>query len=94
MKEKYIVSSLAGAKIKKLRKNEGYTVNQLARLIDKSEQQLFRYERGVSKIDLDTIIKCLKVLKTNMTSFFDELAVEARDMAELERYRQDQHYKY
>ncbi|WP_171742436.1 helix-turn-helix domain-containing protein, partial [Shigella sp. FC1967] len=33
--------------------NQGYTVFQLAKEIDISEQQLFRYERGVNRIDID-----------------------------------------
>ncbi|GAB1440981.1 hypothetical protein MASR2M36_37660 [Providencia sp.] len=38
-----------------------------------SEQQLFRYERGVNRIDIDCLVRVLKVLDVNMGEFFSEI---------------------
>ncbi|EQB8046520.1 helix-turn-helix domain-containing protein [Providencia stuartii] len=73
MNTKYPVACAVGQKIKSLRKSQGYTVFQLAKEIDISEQQLFRYERGVNSIDIDCLVRVLKVLDVNMGEFFSEI---------------------
>ncbi|MDF4174963.1 helix-turn-helix domain-containing protein [Providencia stuartii] len=73
MNTKYPVACAVGQKIKSLRKSQGYTVFQLAKEIDISEQQLFRYERGVNRIDIDCLVRVLKVLDENMGEFFSEI---------------------
>lgn len=73
MNTKYPVACAVGQKIKSLRKSQGYTVFQLAKEIDISEQQLFRYERGVNRIDIDCQVRVLKVLDVNMGEFFSEI---------------------
>ncbi|HHR6078256.1 TPA: helix-turn-helix domain-containing protein [Providencia alcalifaciens] len=73
MNIKYPVACVVGQKIKSLRKAQGYTVFQLAKEIDISEQQLFRYERGVNRIDIDCLVRVLKVLGVNMGEFFSEV---------------------
>lgn len=73
MNTKYPVACAVGQKIKSLRKAQGYTVFQLAKEIDISEQQLFRYERGVNRIDIDCLVRVLKVLGVNMGEFFTEV---------------------
>ncbi|HGN2080168.1 TPA: helix-turn-helix domain-containing protein [Providencia stuartii] len=73
MNTKYPVACAVGQKIKSLRKSQGYTVFQLAKEIDISEQQLFRYERGVNRIDIDYLVRVLKVLDVNMGEFFSEI---------------------
>ncbi|HEK0696155.1 TPA: helix-turn-helix domain-containing protein [Proteus mirabilis] len=61
MSNKYPVAYAVGQKIKSLRKSQGYTVFQLAKEIDISEQQLFRYERGVNRIDIDCLHRMVHV---------------------------------
>lgn len=71
---------LAGQKLRKLRKEARYTVGEFARLSKcKSEQQLYRYERGLNRIDLDTLVLCLRLLDADIRLFFDELASEKSD---------------
>lgn len=48
--------------------------------LNKSDQQLFRYEKGVNKIDLDTIINYLEVLQIDINHFFSELNSEIKRM--------------
>lgn len=65
---------LIGKKIKELRLGSGYKLFQFAQLIGcKSEQQLYRYERGINKIDIDTLILALKVLNVDVREFFEQL---------------------
>ncbi|HEM8293631.1 helix-turn-helix domain-containing protein [Providencia vermicola] len=65
---------LAGKKIKALRLDAGYTTSQFSRLIGcKSEQQLYRYERGVNKINVDMLVLALKVLDVDIGNFFEQL---------------------
>ena len=73
MSSKYPVAYAVGQKIKSLRKSQGYTVFQLAKEIDISEQQLFRYERGVNRIDIDCLVRVLEVLGVNIGSLFEEV---------------------
>ncbi|KPD03066.1 helix-turn-helix domain-containing protein [Moellerella wisconsensis] len=77
MNTKYPVACAVGQKIKSLRKSQGYTVFQLAKEIDISEQQLFRYERGVNRIDIDCLVKVLKILDVNMGDFFEDILKES-----------------
>ncbi|QZY66545.1 helix-turn-helix domain-containing protein (plasmid) [Providencia rettgeri] len=68
---------LIGRKIKKLRQEAGYKLFPFAKLIGcKSEQQLYRYERGINKIDIDTFISALKILNVDVKEFFDQLDEE------------------
>lgn len=68
---------LIGKKLKKLRIGSGYKYFQFAQLIGcKSEQQLYRYERGINKIDIDTLISVLKVLNVDVREFFEQLDKE------------------
>lgn len=76
MNTKYPVACAVGQKIKALRRAQGFTVFQLAKEIDINEQQLFRYERGVNRIDIDCLVRVLKVLDVNMGEFFSEVLQE------------------
>ncbi|CAG9425575.1 TPA: helix-turn-helix domain-containing protein [Providencia alcalifaciens] len=82
MNTKYPVACAVGQKIKSLRKAQGYTVFQLAKEIDISEQQLFRYERGVNRIDIDCLVRVLKVLGVNMGEFFSEVLQDDTNASE------------
>ncbi|MFP4816851.1 helix-turn-helix domain-containing protein [Providencia hangzhouensis] len=70
---KYICS-ISGRRLKALRKAAGYTTSQFSLLLgNKSEQQLYRYECGVNKMDIDTLVSYLKVLHVDVASFFEQL---------------------
>lgn len=72
------VSALVGQKVKSLRRDAGYTASQFSKLTGcKSEQQLYRYERGINKIDIDTLASALKVLNVNIEFFFEQVMEEA-----------------
>lgn len=73
-----LISDLAASKLKELRVSHGYKIHDMAIKLNKSDQQLFRYEKGVNKIDLDTIINYLEVLKIDINHFFSELYSEIK----------------
>ena len=68
-----LISQAVGRNLKRLRKEAGYKNSEFAKLVNKSEQQMHRYERGVNKIDLDTLIVALKILNINVGDFFTQL---------------------
>ncbi|WP_272691057.1 helix-turn-helix domain-containing protein [Providencia sp. PROV116] len=76
--KKSLISDLAARKLKELRVSHGYKVHDMAIKLNKSDQQLFRYEKGVNKIDLDTIINYLEVLQIDINHFFSELNSEIK----------------
>ncbi|MEY0017577.1 helix-turn-helix domain-containing protein [Providencia rettgeri] len=70
------ITALAAAKLQALRVSQGYKRHEIAQRLNKSEQQLFRYERGINKIDLDTLINYCDVLSLDIRDFFGELHAE------------------
>ncbi|HBC0990430.1 TPA: helix-turn-helix transcriptional regulator [Escherichia coli] len=55
-----------GMWIKSLRKQRGLSGKQLAVMINISQQQISRYERGVSDIRPDMLVHLLFILKINL----------------------------
>lgn len=76
MKKVEFISVTAGVKLKKLRIEAGYRVSEFAVQIQRSEQQLMRYESGVTKIDLGTLFLYLKALNANVCDFMQSLFLE------------------
>ena len=68
------ISSQVGLELKRLRVEAGLTAFELAKTSGiKSEQQLYRYEKGVNKIGISELVAALKVMNVNIGSFFDKL---------------------
>lgn len=75
---------LAGQKLRNLRKEAGYTVIEFAKLSNcVTEQRLYRYERGINKIDIDTLVLLLKLLNASTSVFFEELVAENSEQEDL-----------
>ncbi|HBO25041.1 helix-turn-helix domain-containing protein [Providencia sp.] len=87
------ISKLVGLNLKKLRCEAGFTAFQFAKLVGiKSEQQLYRYERGVNKIGIDELVAALKALDINIGEFFERLEKEnsvADDLLDIDK---EKHY--
>ena len=62
-----------GQRILKKRKELGYTGSQLAKLLNISQQQFSRYERGKNRINLLSLFKVAVVLKTPMNWFLEDI---------------------
>ncbi|WP_272671849.1 helix-turn-helix domain-containing protein [Providencia sp. PROV104] len=62
MKSSIDVSILISNELKKFREKTGLTTKEFSEIIKKKPQQLYRYEKGVNRIDIDTIIIYLRAL--------------------------------
>ncbi|EFE51766.1 DNA-binding helix-turn-helix protein [Providencia rettgeri DSM 1131] len=71
-----MISIYIGRQLKVLRVNENYTLSEFARLLKKSEQQVYRMESGVNKMDIDTMVMYFKLLHVDIPSFFNEVMLE------------------
>lgn len=69
---KYPLSFYVGQKIKFLRKKQGMTANDLAVYLGISQQQLSRYERGVNRIDIDTLSTLSFLFNISIYYFFED----------------------
>lgn len=70
---KYPMAKLIGDRIKKLRKERGLTGADLAMILNVSQQQVSRYERGINRIDIDTLFSISSSFKIDMHYFLNEL---------------------
>lgn len=59
-----------GYKIRRLRKENGLTIQEIAKLVDLSPSAIGMYERGVRKPDLSLALKLSKLFKKNVTYFY------------------------
>lgn len=66
------VDNLVGGRIQRRRKELGITAAVLSEKIDISHQQLTRYERGESKINLGHLIQIAEFLDTPIAWFFTD----------------------
>ncbi|EKT61799.1 helix-turn-helix domain-containing protein [Providencia alcalifaciens] len=73
MKSNIDVSILISNELKKLREKTGLTTKEFSEIIKKKPQQLYRYEKGVNRIDIDTIIIYLRALDVYPIDFLEEI---------------------
>lgn len=66
------VDKLIGKRVQEKRKELGYSAEKLAEYIGLSQQQLSRYERGASKINVAHLIDVAIFLKTPISWFFQD----------------------
>ncbi|EPL9568988.1 helix-turn-helix domain-containing protein [Providencia rettgeri] len=71
---KYPVAKIVGSKIKRLRKEHGLTGTELAAYLHVSQQQFSRYERGVNRIDIDSLVIIANFLKVSIHYFFEDIS--------------------
>lgn len=63
---------LIGQRIQQKRKELGYSAEKLSEFINLSQQQLSRYERGASKINVAHLIDIAIFFKTPISWFFQD----------------------
>ncbi|EKT60427.1 helix-turn-helix domain-containing protein [Providencia rettgeri] len=68
---KYPLSFYAGQQVRRLRKKAGMTTSDLAILLGVSQQQLSRYERGVNRIDIDTLSHLSELFNVSIHYFLE-----------------------
>lgn len=71
MPKYYTVSRIIGRKITSYRKMNGMSLSDIARIINVSEQQQSRYERGINRINLDRLNQYAEIFKVDLIDFFN-----------------------
>ncbi|MEY0952133.1 helix-turn-helix domain-containing protein [Providencia manganoxydans] len=73
---KRVVAQCIGQQIQILRKDKGLTGRDFGALLDLSQQQISRYERGCNYICTDTLLLMLSYLGVSPESFFHNLTLD------------------
>ena len=76
---KCVVAQYIGQQIQLLRRNKGFSGRDFGALLNLSQQQISRYERGRNNITIDTLLLMLSFLGVPPESFFRHLTLELRD---------------
>ncbi|MBI6194819.1 helix-turn-helix domain-containing protein [Providencia rettgeri] len=76
---KHDINVVIGRHVMLLRKSRGLTGQDLAKKLRVSQQQVSRYERGVCKIDMDTLIIVLMHLQVSLEFFFQKVALSLKE---------------
>ncbi|HHR5901567.1 TPA: helix-turn-helix domain-containing protein [Providencia alcalifaciens] len=71
MPEYYPVSLIIGRKITYYRKMNGLSLYDIAKMINVSEQQQSRYERGINRINLDRLSQYAEIFNIDLLDFFN-----------------------
>ncbi|HHR6080711.1 TPA: helix-turn-helix domain-containing protein [Providencia alcalifaciens] len=71
MPEYYPVSRIIGKKITYYRKMSGLSLYDIAKMINVSEQQQSRYERGINRINLDRLNQYAEIFNIDLLDFFN-----------------------
>ncbi|MGX4743501.1 helix-turn-helix domain-containing protein [Providencia rettgeri] len=66
----YPISRIIGNKITYYRKMKGMTLENLANIVNVSQQQQSRYERGINRINIDRLNLYAKIFNIDITAFF------------------------
>ncbi|WP_297286901.1 helix-turn-helix transcriptional regulator, partial [Moraxella sp.] len=66
------IDKLIGKRIQLKRKEKGWSAEKMAELLDVSQQQLSRYERGVNKINVAHLVEIANLLQTPIDYFFED----------------------
>lgn len=61
-----------------LRKKNGFTGKELAQCVGVSQQQISRYESGVSNINVDTLAIILSTLDCSLEKFFRKVDIRMK----------------
>ncbi|KAE9529851.1 helix-turn-helix domain-containing protein [Testudinibacter aquarius] len=70
------IDYLIGQRIQQKRKEKGYTAELLSELVDISQPQLSRYERGTNKINVAHLVKIANFLETPISYFFTDCMLD------------------
>lgn len=74
MTGKYPIAKIVGSRIKKLRKENGLTGTEIAAYLNVSQQQFSRYERGINRIDIDSLVMIADFFKISIHYFFEDIS--------------------
>ncbi|HHR6130544.1 TPA: helix-turn-helix domain-containing protein [Providencia alcalifaciens] len=80
MPKYYTVSRIIGRKITYYRKMSGMSLYDIARIINVSEQQQSRYERGINRINLDRLNQYAEIFNISLINFFNISEFESENI--------------
>ncbi|ADQ06051.1 transcriptional regulator, XRE family [Caldicellulosiruptor hydrothermalis 108] len=72
MAKKNKIARTLGLKIKKLREEKGWTINQLALYAGVNPTSIMRAERGESELSLGNLLRIAKALKVDLNTLVEE----------------------
>ncbi|WP_255426000.1 helix-turn-helix domain-containing protein [Providencia sp. JUb39] len=75
-----IYTKAVGYEIYLLRKRRSLSGKDLANLLNISQQQVSRYERGICNITIDMLVQVLNVLKMPIQDFLDRAVIRVSIM--------------
>ncbi|EMD0829197.1 helix-turn-helix transcriptional regulator [Morganella morganii] len=70
------ISLAAGRKIRKIRRESGFSTSQLSILTGIPQQKLLRFERGESRLHVDTLYQLCLFFDYDISVFFDDIYKE------------------
>lgn len=73
------INVVIGRHIMLLRKSRGLTGQKLAEKLGVSQQQISRYERGVCKVNMDTLMIVLMHLDASLEHFFQKVSLSLKE---------------
>lgn len=73
-----------GLKIRELRIKAGLSQEKLAAHLEITFQQVQKYERGITKVNLERLQQLAEILKVPVASFFEESKSKVYDLSENE----------
>lgn len=76
MAARYPIAKIVGSRIKKLRREYGLTGTEAAMALNVSQQQFSRYERGINRIDIDSLVMIADFLKVSVHYFLEDIDLE------------------
>jgi transcriptional regulator with XRE-family HTH domain len=82
---KILGSDDIGKKIREYRQQAGFTQERLAEKLGITFQQVQKYERGLTKVNLTKLQQIAEVLKVPVSSFFEESSCTAYQLSEEEK---------
>lgn len=74
-----------GKRIREFRLKAGLTQEKLASLLEITFQQVQKYERGITKVNLDRLQELASILNVPISAFFNEQDTTAYNLTENER---------
>ena len=64
---------MIGEKLKQLREERNYSLEEVAERVGKARQTIFKYEKGIISISVDNLREILDIYGVSVGKFLDEI---------------------
>ena len=91
-----VISEYVGQRIRKSRKGKGLTIDEFAKLINKSKATVSKYENGTIALDVETLLDIADALEMDVRSFVDYKSpnVKPKPLPQDSFFNQSKFYMY